>query len=502
MNTLSTILFLSGSLFFAGCKPAQPVETTNGTVQKIRLFEGDNPDPAVVLHHGVYYMVHSSFDYCPGLVVYESVDLVNWMPSSAALKEYVGSVWAPDICVHKDRFYIYFPAMGANGKKTNMVVWADNPHGPWSEPVDLKVGGIDPEHVVGEDGQRYVLLSAGDLHPLSEDGLSITGDPVIIYKGWEIPEEWDIESFSLEGLNLKKIGDYYYILAAQGGTAGPPTGHMVVQARSRTLEGPYENSPTNPLLRTELASTRWWSQGHGQIIDGKNGELYMTFHAYEKDFLTLGRQTLICEVILDDEGWLQLKKGAISLPSPNRMVERKIKDFVWQSYKESIDHRATISSDTIILKSRGKTPLDSSPLLLRSGDHSYEVEACLEFDNPEISTGLIIYYNNSMNYGFGFRPGELVRFRRGGVNRAKPLMPIEANDGKYTLWIKIRNTEHLISGWYSADGQTWRKYPWGFDMQGYHHHTLGEFLSLRPGIVAMGGEGEVKITGLTYRTID
>ncbi|NDV81263.1 family 43 glycosylhydrolase [Bacteroides sp. 51] len=502
MKTLSSILFLSVCLWLAGCKPAQNTGSENAEVQKIRLFEGDNPDPAVVLYNGVYYMVHSSFDYCPGLVVYQSTDLVNWTPSSAALKDYVGAVWAPDICVHNNRFYIYFPAMGANGKKTNMVVWADSPNGPWSEPVDLKVGGIDPEHVVGEDGRRYVLLSAGDLHPLSEDGLSITGEPIIIYKGWEVPEEWDIESFSFEGLNLKKIGDYYYILAAQGGTAGPPTGHMVVQARSRTLEGPWENSPSNPLLRTESRNERWWSQGHGQIIDGVNGELYMTFHAYEKDYLTLGRQTLICEVKLDADGWLQLKEGPISLPSPTRMMERRIKDFVWQSYKESIDDRATISSDAIVLKTRGKTPLDSSPLLLRSGDHSYEVEACLEFDNPEVSAGLIIYYNNSMNYGFGFRPGELVRFRRGGINRAKPLIPIELANGKYTLWVKIRNTENLISGWYSADGQTWRKYPWGFDMQGYHHNTLGEFLSLRPGIVAMGGEGEVKITGLTYRTLE
>ena len=32
-----------------------------------------------------------------------------------------------------------------------MVTWADTPEGPWSTPVDLKIGGIDPEHVVGED---------------------------------------------------------------------------------------------------------------------------------------------------------------------------------------------------------------------------------------------------------------------------------------------------------------------------------------------------------------
>lgn len=31
----------------------------------------------------------------------------------------------------------------------------------------------------------------------------------------------------------EKVGEYYYLFAAEGGTAGPPTSHMVVQARSK-----------------------------------------------------------------------------------------------------------------------------------------------------------------------------------------------------------------------------------------------------------------------------
>ena len=60
----------------------------------------------------------------------------------------------------------------------------------------------------------------------------------VIYKEWEIPEEWDIEGVSMEGLNVKKVGEYYYLFAAEGGTAGPPTSHMVVQARSKKYNGP------------------------------------------------------------------------------------------------------------------------------------------------------------------------------------------------------------------------------------------------------------------------
>ena len=97
----------------------------------------------------------------------------------------------------------------------------------------------------------YLLLSSGALYPLSDDGCSITGEPVRIYKEWEIPEEWDIEGVSMEGLNVKKVGEYYYLFVAEGGTAGPPTSHMVVQARSKNIMGPWENAPFNPLLRTD-----------------------------------------------------------------------------------------------------------------------------------------------------------------------------------------------------------------------------------------------------------
>ena len=86
-----------------------------------------------------------------------------------------------------------FPDLEWKREKDQYGNLADSPEGPWSTPIDLKIGGIDPEHVVSEDGKRYLLLSSGALYPLSDDGCSITGEPVRIYKEWEIPEEWDIE---------------------------------------------------------------------------------------------------------------------------------------------------------------------------------------------------------------------------------------------------------------------------------------------------------------------
>ena len=78
----------------------EPVSTT------VRLLEGDMPDPSVVRVGNTYYMVHSSFIYTPGLVVYSSKNLADWTPCSAALPEYTGDIWAPDICVYRQPFLL------------------------------------------------------------------------------------------------------------------------------------------------------------------------------------------------------------------------------------------------------------------------------------------------------------------------------------------------------------------------------------------------------------
>lgn len=59
-----------------------------------------------------------------------------------------------------------------------------------------------------------------------------------------------MEGKALEGPKVKKIGDYYYFLNAEGGTAGPATTHMAIVARSKSVDGPWENSPINPLIHT------------------------------------------------------------------------------------------------------------------------------------------------------------------------------------------------------------------------------------------------------------
>ena len=106
------------------------------------IMSGDHPDPSILKDGSDYYMTFSSFDAYPGLVIWHSKDLVNWQPIGPALFKNIGSVWAPDLVKHGSRYYIYFPGVGPY--RSNYVVWADDIRGPWSEPIDLKIGRIDP----------------------------------------------------------------------------------------------------------------------------------------------------------------------------------------------------------------------------------------------------------------------------------------------------------------------------------------------------------------------
>jgi xylan 1,4-beta-xylosidase len=165
------------------------------------ILAGDHPDPSILRDGDDYYMTFSTFDAYPGLTIWHSQDLVNWQPLVSALTRNIGSVWAPELCRHKDRYYLYIPTKKtavAGSRTTSWVIWADDIRGPWSEPIDLNLPRhIDPGHAVGEDGSRWLFLSGVDRVRLADDGLSTIGAPEKVYQPWRYPDDWEVEAFSM-----------------------------------------------------------------------------------------------------------------------------------------------------------------------------------------------------------------------------------------------------------------------------------------------------------------
>lgn len=474
------------------------------------VFSGDRPDPTVLRDGDTYYMTFSTFDAYPGLVIWKSTDLVNWSPVTAALKTPIGSVWAPELCKHEGRYYIYIPARFPD-YRSNYVIWADHIEGPWSEPVDLKLPGhIDPGHAVGEDGKRYLFLSGGDRVRLTDDGLSTAGEVEHVYDPWRYPDTWTVEAFAPEGPKITRRGDWFYLITAVGGTAGPPTGHMVIVARSQSIHGPWEDCPFNPIVRTWSASEKWWSRGHATLVEAPDGGWWMAYHGYENDFWTLGRQMLLDPVEWTEDGWPLAKGGDLSAPlrkpvasSGHPHAQPLSDDFssnrlgtLWAFYNPAPDEsrRFNLQPEGLSLTAKGTSPGDASPLCYVCGDLAYEVEADIEL-GERTEAGLLLFYSKRLYAGLGFDANGLVMHRYGRQRRGRAL-----EDLGNRLFIRIRNDRHIVTIHTSRDGSTWEKYGVQMEVSGYHHNTDGDFLSLRPAIYAAGGGGAL-IRKVTFRAL-
>lgn len=287
-------------------------------IAKNPILPGFYPDPSICAVGADYYIVNSSFAYFPGLPVMHSRDLAHWeqignvltTPEQLPLKgaEVSQGLFAPTIRYYKGTYYVICTNVTFGG---NFIVTATDPAGPWSEAHFLEgADGIDPSLMFDDDGKCYYIGT----HP-NPDGCQYDGD-------WYIyVQELDIRNFKLvgekvnvwngamkgihwpEGPHLYHIGEYYYILHAEGGT-GPE--HAVCVARSRSPFGPFENNFKNPIITHRHLGSHYPVRyvGHGDMFMAANGDWYMVMLAVRQlnGFTTLGRETFLARVIWE-EGW-------------------------------------------------------------------------------------------------------------------------------------------------------------------------------------------------------
>lgn len=214
----------------SGIEGQRRADLGNGTYLN-PIIAGDHSDPTVLKDGRDYYMTFSTSNSYPSLIVWHSRDLMNWRPVTAALSKPMGLVFAADLAKHNGRYFIYIPILppvvgsGLGGGSKIFVIHANTISGPWSDPVDLGIEGfIDPGHIVGEDGKRYLFLNGVSRVRLTDDGLATAGAVEHVYDGWRYPDDWVTEAYALEGPKLLRHGEFFYLVSAVGGTAG--AGHQ------------------------------------------------------------------------------------------------------------------------------------------------------------------------------------------------------------------------------------------------------------------------------------
>jgi beta-xylosidase len=320
--------------------------------------------------------------------------------------------------------------------------------------------------------------------------------------------EWDVEGFAPEGPKVTRRGDWFYLVTAVGGTAGPPTGHMVIAARSRSIHGPWENCPANPIVRTRAREEKWWSRGHATLVEGPAGDWWMVYHGYENGYWTLGRQCLLDPIAWTDDGWFRAKGGDLSRPipkprggqaGPNGLALSD--DFrgprlgvQWGFADPGPDELARVGFESgLRLAARGTSPKDSPPLAFIAPDQAYEIEVEVEIPS-EGSAGILLFYDKQLYCGLSFNAANFVTHQY-GQERGRP-----ANPYGRRMWIRMRNDRHIVSFHTSSDGKAWTKFDRQMEVSGYHHNVRGGFMALRPALFA-AGRGEARFRNLVYHAL-
>ncbi len=231
------------------------------------ILSGFYPDPSICRVGNDFYLVNSTFQYFPGIPIHHSKDLIHWEQIGNCIDRstqmnlnktgFTGGLYAPTIRYHKGLFYMINTNVSHGG---NYYVTAMDPAGPWSDPIWVNQGGIDPELFFDDDGKCYFMSTDQQikLREIDVKTGKFIGDQKRIWEGTggRYPE----------GPHLYKKDGYYYLMIAEGGTE---YGHKVTIARSHFIDGPYESNPANPILthQCELGqSSSIQGTGHADLV--------------------------------------------------------------------------------------------------------------------------------------------------------------------------------------------------------------------------------------------
>ncbi|WNR43461.1 family 43 glycosylhydrolase [Paenibacillus roseipurpureus] len=270
------------------------------------VLPGDYPDPSVVRVGEDYYMVCSTFQYFPAVNVLHSRDLVHWKTIGHVIERQEQldltdmpdsfGVYAPDISYYEGKFWVVVPYYHGQPRCTNIVYWSERPEGPYSDGVALNHHFIDPSIFNDDDGKRYLACGGGWVQELAADGTHLLGEAKQVWPG--------TGGAAPEAPHLLKKDGWYYLILAEGGTFFD---HMVTVARSRSVWGPYEECPYNPILKQQDPEKRIQKTGHGKLIQDPQGRWWFP-HLGGRPLkpngsTPLGRETFLQPVEWTEDGW-------------------------------------------------------------------------------------------------------------------------------------------------------------------------------------------------------
>lgn len=468
------------------------------------VLRGFNPDPSILRVGDDYYIATSTFEWFPGVQIHHSRDLRHWKLVARPLSRRSqldmlgnpdsGGIWAPCLSYSDGLFYLAFTDvkshLGPFKDTHNYLVTAPSIEGPWSEPIYLNSSGFDPSLFHDDDGRKWLVNMIWDhrkgknpfggiaLQEYSVEERRLVGPITNIFRGTEL-------GFT-EAPHIYKHNGYYYLMTAEGGTR---FGHAVTVARSRSLFGPYEVDPENPILtaagRPELELQR---SGHASLVQTQTGDWYLAYLCGRplrpSMRCNLGRETALQPVEWTSDGWLRLAGGGNSpkvvVPAPDLpdhpfAPEPETDHFDgdeisihFQTLREPLDEEwASLKQRPGYLRMKGRESLYSkhrqSLIARRQQAFIAEAETAVEFEPNTFQqmAGLVYYYNTNNYYYLHISRDEelgkclnIMLSDRGEYDEALDA-PVSI-EGWTRVYLKASLHDEKLQFWYSRDGEDWQ----------------------------------------------
>ena len=416
-----------------------------------------------------------------------------------------------------------------NVGKGNFYVKSQDPAKGWSEPIYLKeVGGIDPSFFFDKNGKAYIVNNdAPSSKPNYEGERSIWIHEFDVKNDCVIGEQKEIlrggthvvkNPIWIEGPHLFKVGKYYYLMCAEGGTCDF---HSEVILRAKDPMGPWEEfTEGNPILtqRVGLDPNRpdiVTSAGHADIVQGPKGDWWAVFLAcrpYQDDFYNTGRDTYLLPVTWKD-GWPTILESGRVVPTVNKKAGLQYEaglcntgnfsyvdrfdsptlDMRWMYLRNPDLSAYSVGSKGLSIKASDANIHQVKPITAvfrRQQHNTFTAETEVMFDpaNDKELAGFALLQNEQYNFTFG-------KTKVGG-RTAIVLTRAEKNNvvigskflcekcAEKPVKLRIHGDGRYYDFSYSFDGTTWNTIAQGVDAVNLSTHQSGGFIGACIGLYA------------------
>jgi len=453
------------------------------------VIPGDHPDCTLTKIGNDFYTTGSSFNPTP--VIYHSTDLIHWeaiaQPVSASWSNYgdspAGGCWGGQMVFYNNKYWDFF-----SKSFTMYFVTAPDPKGPWSVPTLMNTPssvpglGYDNSIFIDDDNTWYLLVKNGQVNnwivQLGNDGQP---NGAIYNLCWINPAPNYPYSWAEGPVMWKYKGYYYYCFArdVSGGQKVFRSAKLTGDQSSWTLLGDFFN-----LNDSQIQFALFQNPNHASaavmIDDSTSWVIHPLWcNTNNNEWYGQGRQGLVNQVRYDSNGKptadypINSPKTAPKLMSSGIPWMVPHSDFFnsdklnpeWSFLGYTPDNSYSLTSRPgwLSLSPKGKI----NTVIKNDGEHNYSIITRMDFSASTTADQAGLWIFNGLQtlsvklYSTVDSSGsKIVAFSFNGINYKTK------NNSGNIIWLKLVRVNHMITGFWSADGYNWIQVGKAIDVSG------------------------------------